>query len=112
MLQGAGVQPPSPRTLAAAASLDPAGQGLLAEFAGYEKRKAEWRHFRGYLLGSVEPRFLLGRKVRVYWPDDSLWYSGEVAAFNPYTLQHTVRAARGAVTAVTAVRRWLEGRAV
>ena len=82
---------PAPRALADTNGLDPVTQELMEAFAGYEARKEEWRHYRGYLLANVEPEFLIGRNVRVFWPDDALWYSGAVTAYNPYTLQHTVR---------------------
>lgn len=34
---------------------------------------------------------LVGKRVRVYWPDDKKWYSGQVKAFDSVTLEHLVR---------------------
>mmetsp|Transcript_45288 Transcript_45288/g.145936 ORF Transcript_45288/g.145936 Transcript_45288/m.145936 type:complete len:238 (+) Transcript_45288:122-835(+) len=34
---------------------------------------------------------LVGKRVRVYWPDDKKWYPGKVKAFDSVTLEHLVR---------------------
>ena len=34
---------------------------------------------------------LVGKRVRVYWPDDKKWYSGQAKAFDSVTLEHLVR---------------------
>ena len=41
-------------------------------------------------LKDVVPEVLVGRKVRVFWPDDVLWYSGTISAYNEDTAKHTV----------------------
>lgn len=38
----------------------------------------------------VAPQALVGRKLRVYWPDDDGWYLGTVVLFDPQTGQHKV----------------------
>lgn len=34
---------------------------------------------------------LVGRQVRVLWPDDAAWYLGTVTHYNEHTGEHTVR---------------------
>ncbi|KAL3130595.1 hypothetical protein ABBQ38_008399 [Trebouxia sp. C0009 RCD-2024] len=51
----------------------------------------ERQHFRELdVTTRVAPQALVGRKLRVYWPDDDGWYLGTVAHFDPRTAQHKV----------------------
>ena len=38
----------------------------------------------------IDPEALVGRTLRVYWPDDDGWYLGRVAQYSPQTGQHQV----------------------
>ena len=40
---------------------------------------------------TLEGPDLVGKRVRVYWPDDKKWYSGQAKAFDSVTLEHLVR---------------------
>eukprot|EP00854_Cymbomonas_tetramitiformis_P028023 gene28023-34660_t len=76
-------------------SVKPATQGsftdaLLESIAIFEKEKNKRRHFREWDLTHVDPWALLGRNVRLWWPEDEVWYSGEVGDYDPATRKHTV----------------------
>lgn len=45
---------------------------------------------------------LVGRSVRVYWPDDDAWYLGLVTSYDPGTGQHAVDYADGSHEHITA----------
>lgn len=38
----------------------------------------------------LAPETLVGRKLRVYWPDDDGWYLGTVVQYSAQTGQHKV----------------------
>ena len=38
----------------------------------------------------LSPAALIGRKLRVYWPDDDGWYLGTAVEYLPQTGQHKV----------------------
>ena len=42
---------------------------------------------------SMNPQAMVGRDVRVFWPDDEAWYQGTVTSYDPPSGQHHVRAA-------------------
>lgn len=46
--------------------------------------------FRLDVTTRIDPEALIGRKLRVYWPDDDGWYLGTVAHYSPQTGQHKV----------------------
>ena len=39
----------------------------------------------------VHPKDLVGRTIKVYWPDDCAFYSGKVVGYDSGTMQHKVR---------------------
>lgn len=41
-------------------------------------------------VGSKDPIGLLGKPVRVFWPDDGVWYTAEVISWHPETKMHTL----------------------
>ncbi len=46
--------------------------------------------FRFDVAVKLAPELLVGRKLRVYWPDDDGWYLGTVVSYNAQTGQHKV----------------------
>eukprot|EP00959_Pyramimonas_sp_CCMP1952_P396343 8304118-Pyramimonas_sp.AAC.1 len=67
------------------------GEKLSKARAVFESSKHLRLHYRGYHLKYVVPEVLVGRRVRIYWPDDQCWYSGKLTSYNLETGQHTVR---------------------
>ena len=39
---------------------------------------------------AMAPGALVGRQVRVLWPEDDAWFLGEVSTYDPATGQHRV----------------------
>lgn len=51
----------------------------------------ELRHVcRVDVATAIAPGALVGRAVRVLWPDDSAWFLGEVTTYDPATGHHEV----------------------
>ncbi len=46
--------------------------------------------FRIAVAVKLSPEALVGRKLRVYWPEDDGWFLGAVAHYNAQTGQHRV----------------------
>lgn len=41
---------------------------------------------------AIAPEALVGRQIRVYWPEDDAWYLGTVGHYDPAAHTHQVRA--------------------
>ncbi|EFJ42811.1 histone H3 methyltransferase/Trithorax [Volvox carteri f. nagariensis] len=71
-----------------------------AAVAAAELREA-YKHFRGHCSGFkqyheiqvalwLSPEQLVGREIRVLWPDDGAWFCGRVTSYSADTGMHTV----------------------
>lgn len=45
----------------------------------------------------MDPKFLVGRNIRVYWPIDEAWYGGKLTGYDALTNEHLVTYADGTV---------------
>jgi len=48
------------------------------------------------------PEEMVGKQLRVYWPDDDVWYLGEVMSYNPANAEHLIQYVDGDREAVVA----------
>lgn len=51
---------------------------------------AALRSALGKPADSREPLSLLGKPLRVFWPDDNMWYTAEVVSWHPESKKHTL----------------------
>jgi hypothetical protein len=66
-------------------------QQLLDAHAAFQRhRPARQLFLECDLAARVAPQALVGRQVRVLWPEDEAWYLGTVAAYDPAAAEHTV----------------------
>ena len=42
---------------------------------------------------AISPEALVGRQIRVYWPEDDAWYLGTVGQYDPVACSHQVKGA-------------------
>lgn len=67
-------------------------QQLLDAHAIFERHKADRQFFLELdLAARLDPQALVGRQVRVLWPDDEAWYLGTVTNYDPSSAEHLVR---------------------
>ena len=67
-------------------------QQMLDAHAVFERNIAERQFFLELdAAARVEPTALVGRQIRVLWPEDDAWYLARVTAYDPATAEHMVR---------------------
>ena len=77
--------------VAAMAAVATLGQQLMKAVSQFASHRKEFLQFREVRVGlRVCPHALVGRTVRVLWPDDDAWYCGRVEAYQPVTGKHRV----------------------
>ena len=65
---------------------------LLDAVAAFQQHKHERQLFLEVdVAAALEPQALVGRSLRVFWPDDEAWYLGTVTAYDSSTGRHQVR---------------------
>jgi hypothetical protein len=68
---------------------------LLDALAAFRQQQQERQLFLEVdVAAEVDPDALVGRQVRVLWPDDAAWYLGTVTAYDSASGRHQVRAAQ------------------
>ncbi|KAL0042492.1 hypothetical protein WJX79_001550 [Trebouxia sp. C0005] len=68
-----------------------AQQDICNHLAVFHAALSERQQFREIAVAvKLSPEALVGRKLRVYWPEDDGWFLGTVAHYNAQTGQHRV----------------------
>lgn len=69
---------------------------LLDALGCFQVQRAERKLFLEVdVPAALAPEALVGRQLRVLWPDDEAWYLGTATAYDPATGRHQVRSSGG-----------------
>ncbi|KAK9809202.1 hypothetical protein WJX72_011258 [[Myrmecia] bisecta] len=72
--------------------------GALEQFEAHRKERV---HFRALdVAAKIDPEALVGRRMRVYWPDDDGWFLGTATEYFPDTGKHKIEYIDGDVEVV------------
>ena len=78
-------------TTAAAQAAEATKQRLLQAIERFEDEKSSRQlMLEVHVAALISPEDLVGRLIRVYWPDDDAWYLGTPISYDPTTGQHSM----------------------
>lgn len=67
------------------------GVQLQEAYSAFQEQRSSRQLFLEVdVAAEVDPQQLVGRSLRVLWPDDEAWYLGTVTSFDPATGRHHV----------------------
>ncbi|XP_024377604.1 uncharacterized protein [Physcomitrium patens] len=78
------------RGLAVSSKMTPRTRKLTDAMQKFVTQKANLRQWREVDLSKINPKALIGRTCKVFWPLDDEWYPGVIHDYNPQTKKHRI----------------------